>query len=117
MRCIDDVKDSVRQAALSLVRALTSFSVRVCDLTCNSLQVISQPVNVVVPLLISQASNAEAVEVKAVSLSCLFSVVKVIMKETLMEPLFWQHWFILYTGMYSSGSRSVEVLFDNMWQA
>lgn len=77
LSAVDDVKESVRKAAVTLARALTRLSVRLADAKYTPTSEAQQALAVLVPLLLSKGLGARANDARAVSLSALLKIVDV----------------------------------------
>ncbi|KAI9279213.1 armadillo-type protein [Umbelopsis sp. AD052] len=80
-RALDDVKESVRQAALATCKNLSRLTVRYCDPAVVSQQDGAKVMNIVIPYLLEQGIVSNAADIQKFTLNTLLQVCK-----TALEP-------------------------------
>lgn len=75
-RALDDVKESVRQAALATCKNLSRLTVRYCDPAVVSQQDGAKVMNIVIPYLLEQGIVSNAADVQKFTLNTLLQVCK-----------------------------------------
>jgi len=73
-KVIDDIKESVRKAATTLVQTLSRISIRLCDI--NESKLGERAIQEILPVLLDDGLSSQVAEVKAISLQTLVKVTK-----------------------------------------
>ncbi|GAX79566.1 hypothetical protein CEUSTIGMA_g7007.t1 [Chlamydomonas eustigma] len=76
LRCLDDIKETVRRQAILLVKSLSNLTVRLVDPQHSAEEDCREVVSQVLPLLLEQGLGSSVVEVRAVSLDCIARLAK-----------------------------------------
>jgi proteasome component ECM29 len=75
-RCLDDIKESVRTAALSTCKTLTSQTIKHCDPTVSSAKEGQKIMDVVLPFLLQKGLSNLAKDVRSFSLQSILKLCK-----------------------------------------
>jgi len=79
LRCfrgIDDIKETVRKAAMALFRALSSLSVRLCDPVYTNIEQAKETVAIILPFLLSEGLHSPVKEVLALAMDQIQKICK-----------------------------------------
>lgn len=76
-RAMDDIKETVRNAGDKLCRAVTSLTIRICDVTLTKLSDARQAMDIVLPLLLSEGIMSKVSSVRKASIGVVMKLAKV----------------------------------------
>lgn len=74
---MDDIKETVRNAGDKLCRAVTSLTIRICDVTLTELSDARQAMDIVLPLLLSEGIMSKVNSVRKASIGVVMKLAKV----------------------------------------
>ncbi|XP_024006382.1 proteasome-associated protein ECM29 homolog isoform X1 [Eutrema salsugineum] len=75
-RAMDDIKETVRNAGDKLCRAVTSLTIRICDVTLTELSDARQAMDIVLPLLLSDGIMSKVDSVRKASIGVVMKLAK-----------------------------------------
>ncbi|CAH2033513.1 unnamed protein product [Thlaspi arvense] len=75
-RAMDDIKETVRNAGDKLCRAVTSLTIRICDVTLTELSDARQAMDIVLPLLLSEGIMSKVSSVRKASIGVVMKLAK-----------------------------------------
>ncbi|KAG1660153.1 hypothetical protein FOA52_007810 [Chlamydomonas sp. UWO 241] len=87
LRCLDDIKETVRAQAMALVRCVRSLTLRLVDPQFTSKAECGQAVGLLLPLLLEKGLGSSVREVKAIALDAVAKTVKLSTTEALKPQL------------------------------
>jgi proteasome component ECM29 len=76
-RCLDDINEKVRQAAVILAGTLGNLSVRLSDPKYTDRKDATAAMNVVIPVLLEEGINSRQKEIQSISIRCLLNIIKI----------------------------------------
>lgn len=76
-RAMDDIKETVRNAGDKLCRAVTSLTIRICDVTLTELADAKQAMDIVLPFLLSEGIMSKVNSVRKASIGVVMKLAKV----------------------------------------
>ena len=76
-RAMDDIKETVRNAGDSLCRAVSSLTIRLCDVLLTSTSDANETINIVLPYLLSEGILSKVSSVQKASISLVMKLAKV----------------------------------------
>ncbi|RLN29530.1 hypothetical protein C2845_PM05G06240 [Panicum miliaceum] len=75
-RAMDDIKETVRNAGDSLCRAVSSLTIRLCDVSLTSTSDANETMNIVLPYLLSEGILSKVSSVQKASISLVMKLAK-----------------------------------------
>ncbi|KAG7637570.1 Armadillo-type fold [Arabidopsis thaliana x Arabidopsis arenosa] len=75
-RAMDDIKETVRNAGDKLCRAVTSLTIRICDVTLTELADAKQAMDIVLPFLLSEGIMSKVNSVRKASIGVVMKLAK-----------------------------------------
>lgn len=75
-RAMDDIKETVRNAGDSLCRAVSSLTIRLCDVSLTSASDANETMNIVLPYLLSEGILSKVPNVQKASISLVMKLAK-----------------------------------------
>ncbi|KAL6906048.1 hypothetical protein ACP4OV_003649 [Aristida adscensionis] len=75
-RAMDDIKETVRNAGDSLCRAVSSLTIRLCDVSLTSASDANETMNIVLPYLLSEGILSKVSNVQKASISLVMKLAK-----------------------------------------
>ncbi|KAK3136068.1 hypothetical protein QOZ80_5BG0427580 [Eleusine coracana subsp. coracana] len=75
-RAMDDIKETVRNAGDSLCRAMSSLTIRLCDVSLTSASDANEAMNIVLPYLLSEGILSKVSSVQKASISLVMKLAK-----------------------------------------
>ncbi|KAL1208896.1 hypothetical protein V5N11_010573 [Cardamine amara subsp. amara] len=75
-RAMDDIKETVRNAGDKLCRAVTSLTIRICDVTLTELTDARQAMDIVLPFLLSEGIMSKVSSVRKASIGVVMKLAK-----------------------------------------
>ncbi|CAE6013918.1 unnamed protein product [Arabidopsis arenosa] len=75
-RAMDDIKETVRNAGDKLCRAVTSLTIRICDVTLTELADAKQAMDIVLPFLLSEGIMSKVTSVRKASIGVVMKLAK-----------------------------------------
>ncbi|XP_019082739.1 PREDICTED: proteasome-associated protein ECM29 homolog, partial [Camelina sativa] len=75
-RAMDDIKETVRNAGDKLCRAVTSLTIRICDVTLTELSDAKQAMDIVLPFLLSEGIMSKVDSVRKASIGVVMKLAK-----------------------------------------
>ncbi|KAK3264270.1 hypothetical protein CYMTET_26979, partial [Cymbomonas tetramitiformis] len=82
-RALDDIKESVRTAAGTLMRTIRGLTLRLCDVTQTAPSESTATVAVVLPMLLEKGIQSTVAEIRGLSVQLLMKIAKGVGKEQL----------------------------------
>lgn len=76
-RAMDDIKETVRNGGDKLCRAVTSLTIRICDVTLTELSDAKQAMDIVLPFLLSEGIMSKVNSVRKASIGVVMKLAKV----------------------------------------
>lgn len=76
-RAMDDIKETVRIAGDRLCRAVTSLTIRLCDVTLTEISYTSQAMDIVLPFLLTEGILSKVDSISKASIGVVMKLVKV----------------------------------------
>lgn len=74
---MDDIKETVRNSGDKLCRAITSLTIRLCDVSLTGLGDASKAMNTVLPFLLSEGMMSKVDSVRKASIGVVMKLAKV----------------------------------------
>lgn len=74
---MDDIKETVRNSGDKLCRAITSLTIRLCDVSLTELADASKAMDTVLPFLLSKGMMSKVDSVRKASISVVMKLAKV----------------------------------------
>lgn len=74
---MDDIKETVRNSGDRLCRAVTSLTVRLCDVSLTPMSEARQAMNIVLPLLLTEGIMTKVDSVRKASIGVVTKLAKV----------------------------------------
>jgi proteasome component ECM29 len=87
LRCLDDIKETVRAQSMALVRCVRSLTLRLVDPQFTSKAECAQAVGLLLPLLLEKGLGSSVQDVKAIALDAVAKTVKLSTAEALKPQL------------------------------
>ncbi|RLM58427.1 hypothetical protein C2845_PM18G00010 [Panicum miliaceum] len=75
-RAMDDIKETVRNAGDSLCRAVSSLTIRLCDVSLTSTSDANETMNIVLPYLLSEGILSKVSSIQKASISLVMKLAK-----------------------------------------
>lgn len=75
-RAMDDIKETVRTAGDSLCRAVSSLTIRLCDISLTSTSEANETMNIVLPYLLSEGILSKVSSVQKAAISLVMKLAK-----------------------------------------
>ena len=75
---MDDIKETVRNAGDSLCRAVSSLTVRLCDVSLTTASDAKETMNIVLPFLLSEGILSKVASVQKASINLVMKLAKVL---------------------------------------
>lgn len=76
-RAMDDIKETVRNSGDSLCRAVSSLTIRLCDVSLSTVSEASETMNIVLPFLLSEGIASKVSSIQKASISIVMKLAKV----------------------------------------
>jgi hypothetical protein len=76
---MDDIKETVRNAGDSLCRAVSSLTIRLCDVSLTNASDAKETMNIVLPYLLSEGILSKVSSVQKASISLVMKLAKVLL--------------------------------------
>ena len=77
-RAMDDIKETVRNAGDTLCRAVSSLTIRLCDVSLTNASDAKETMNIVLPYLLSEGILSKVSSVQKASISLVMKLAKVL---------------------------------------
>lgn len=84
---MDDIKETVRNSGDKLCRAVTSLTVRLCDVSLTDISYASQAMNSVLPVLLGEGILSKVDNIRKASIAVVMKLAKVNISSLLFEVL------------------------------
>nr|AAM14877.1 unknown protein [Arabidopsis thaliana] len=84
-RAMDDIKETVRNAGDKLCRAVTSLTIRICDVTLTELADAKQAMDIVLPFLLSEGIMSKVNSVRKASIGVVMKLAKFYSKHEIIN--------------------------------
>ncbi|XP_020113729.1 proteasome-associated protein ECM29 homolog isoform X2 [Ananas comosus] len=75
-RAMDDIKETVRNSGDSLCRAVSSLTIRLCDVSLSTVSEASETMNIVLPFLLSEGIVSKVSSIQKASISIVMKLAK-----------------------------------------
>lgn len=76
-RAMDDIKETVRKSGDSLCRAVTTLTIRLCDVTLTDKSDASKTMDTVLPLLLAEGILSKVESIRKASIGIVMKLAKV----------------------------------------
>lgn len=76
-RAMDDIKETVRSSGDKLCRAVSSLTIRLCDVSLTDKSITSQAMDIVLPLLLAEGIMSKVDSVRKASIGVVMKLAKV----------------------------------------
>jgi proteasome component ECM29 len=76
-RAMDDVKETVRTSGDKLCRAVTSLTMRLCDVSLTDISDASQAMDIVLPFLLAEGILSKVDSIRKASIGVVMKLAKV----------------------------------------
>lgn len=76
-RAMDDIKETVRTSGDKLCRALTSLTMRLCDVSLTDISDASQAMDIVLPFLLAEGILSKVDSIRKASIGVVMKLAKV----------------------------------------
>ena len=76
-RAMDDIKETVRNAADRLCRAVSSLTIRLCDVSLTEISYAKKAMEIVLPLLLSEGILSKVDSIRKASIGVVMKLAKV----------------------------------------
>lgn len=76
-RAMDDIKETVRNSGDSLCRAVSSLTIRLCDVSLTAVSDASETLNIVLPFLLIEGIVSKVSSIQKASISMVMKLAKV----------------------------------------
>lgn len=74
---MDDIKETVRNSGEKLCRAVTSLTIRLCDVTLTDISHASQAMDIVLPVLLGEGILSKVDSIRKASIAVVMKLAKV----------------------------------------
>ncbi|KAF4378493.1 hypothetical protein G4B88_027553 [Cannabis sativa] len=75
-RAMDDIKETVRNSGEKLCRAVTSLTIRLCDVSLTDIAYASQAMNIVLPVLLKEGILSKVDNIRKASIAVVMKLAK-----------------------------------------
>jgi proteasome component ECM29 len=102
---MDDIKETVRNAGDSLCRAVSSLTIRLCDVSLTNASDAKETMNIVLPYLLSEGILSKVSSVQKASISLVMKLAKVLSRVKVILVMF----RCIYLYQLDAESDAIEV--------
>jgi proteasome component ECM29 len=102
---MDDIKETVRNAGDSLCRAVSSLTIRLCDVSLTNALDAKETMNIVLPYLLSEGILSKVSSVQKASISLVMKLAKVLSRVKVILVMF----SCIYLYQLDAESDAIEV--------
>lgn len=82
---MDDIKETVRNSGEKLCRAVTSLTIRLCDVSLTDISYASQAMNIVLPVLLGEGILSKVDNIRKASIAVVMKLAKVTISFQMVE--------------------------------